>query len=95
LDKFNYVPCNKFLLHHVSQLKPSKHKNRCLKLFQNYSKKYLKLLEVGTCNNTSFAPIVHQKNMLIEFDNMYMANQRLKMYFIDFFFHPNFFVIYD
>jgi hypothetical protein len=47
----------------------------------------LKLLRVGTCGKTSFVPIVHKKSrILIKNDNIYMASEKMKVYFIDFFF---------
>jgi hypothetical protein len=40
--------------------------------------------------NTSLAPIVHQKNcILVTKDNMYMVNQKMKVYFVDFVFIQN------
>ncbi len=41
-------------------------------------------------------PIVHKKScILVTSDNMYMTSQRMKAYFIDFFFHLKFVVVYD
>ncbi len=40
--------------------------------------------------------IVHKKNhILVASDNMYMTSQRMKGYFVDFFFHPKFIVVYN
>ncbi len=40
--------------------------------------------------------MVHKKNhILVTNDNTYVANQRMKAYFINFFFHSKFLVIYD
>jgi len=56
--------------------------------------KILKILKVGTHGNTSFAPIVHQKSrILVASENTYMVSKRMKVYFIDFGFHPKFLVI--
>jgi hypothetical protein len=40
INSFN-MPHGNFLLHHVSQSKPSKHKIKCLILFQNNNKIFL------------------------------------------------------
>jgi len=43
--------------------------------------KNLKLLKVGTHENTLFPPIVQQKNdILVQIDNMYMAIKKMKVY---------------
>jgi hypothetical protein len=40
--------------------------------------------------------IVHQKShILVANDNIYMISQRMKAYFVDFFFHPKFVVVCD
>jgi len=53
--------------------------------------KNLKNLKFGTCGNKAFAPILHPKNhILIPSNNTYMANQRMKVYFVDFFSSKNF-----
>jgi hypothetical protein len=58
------------------------------------SELYLKSLKDGTCGNTSFALIVHQNScILIVNDNTYLGSQRMKLYFVEFFFHPKFIVV--
>jgi hypothetical protein len=90
------MPCGKYLLHHMSQFKTIQAKKLktldCFKIIV----KILKLLKVGIHGNTSLAPIVHQKScILVANKNTYMVSKRMKVYFIDFCFHPKFLVIYD
>jgi hypothetical protein len=60
------------------------------------SKLYLKSLEDETCDNTSFAFIVHQNNyILVANDNTYSGGEWIKLYFVEFFFHPKFIVVCD
>jgi hypothetical protein len=60
------------------------------------SELYLKSLKDGTCENTSFALIVHQNNcVLVANNNTYSSSQRMKLYFVEFFFHPKFIVFCD
>jgi hypothetical protein len=40
-------------------------------------------------------PLFTKSHILVVNDNMYMINQRMKVYFIDFFFHSKFVVICD
>ncbi len=89
------MPCGKILLHHVSQFKPSKHKKLNILNYFKIVIKYFQLLEVGTHGNTQFVPIVHQKScILVASNNTYRTNQRMKAYFVDFFFHAKFVVVY-
>ncbi len=63
------------------------------RLFQNYNKIF-EIIKVGTHGNLSLGPIVHQKShILVINDNTYMANQRMKVYFVNFFLHSKFLVI--
>ncbi len=62
-------------------------------LFQNINKIFLSTKSWDTWQYITYS-VVHQKSrILVASNNMYMTNQRMKVYFIDFFFHPKFVVI--
>jgi hypothetical protein len=70
-------------------------KMKCLRLFQNNNKILLTIKSCATWQHI-FVLIIHQKScILVASDNMYMTSQRMKAYFIDFFFHPKFVVVCD
>ncbi len=89
------MPHGKFILHHVSQSKPSKYKNKRLGLFQNNKDIFLNIKSWDTWQHI-ICSLVHQKSrILVASDNTYMISQRMNAYFVDFFFHPKFVVICD
>ncbi len=89
------MSCGKFLLYHVSQSKPSKHKNKCFKLFQNNEKIFLitkswDLWQYITCSHCS------PKKLHLSYKRQYIYDySKDESVFVDFFFHPKFVVLYD
>ncbi len=48
------------------------------------------IIKIGTHDNASFDFIIHKNNeILVASNNIYMTNQRMKAYFIDFSFIQN------
>jgi hypothetical protein len=89
------MPCGKFLLHHMSQPKPSKHKIKCLRSFQNNNKILLIIKNWDTWQHITCSHYSLKNRILIASDNTYITSQNMKAYFIEFFFHPKFVVICD
>jgi hypothetical protein len=66
-----------------------------LGLFQNNKDIFLIIKSWDTWQHI-ICSLVHQKSrILVVSDNTYMISQRMKAYFVDFFFHPKFVVVCD
>jgi hypothetical protein len=71
-----------FIAPHVTIKNHSSIKNKCFRLFQNYSKN-IEILKVGTHGNTSLAHIVHQKNhIFVTSENTYMVSKGIFHWFL-------------
>ncbi len=89
------MPHGNSLLHHMSQSKPSKHKNKCLELFQNNNKIFLIIKSWYTWKHITCSHCSPKNCILVASDNTCMTSQSMKVYFVDLFFHPKFVVVYD
>jgi hypothetical protein len=64
-------------------------KTKCFRLFQNNNKIFLIIKSWHTWQHIICSHCSPKSHILITSDNMYMTNQMMKVYFIDFFFIQN------
>jgi len=80
----------KILLHHVSLSKTIQAQKLNVLDYFKIIIKIFELFKGGTCGNTPLVLIIQQKNhIFFTSNNMYIVSQRMKMYFINFFFIQN------
>jgi hypothetical protein len=64
-------------------------------LFQNNNDMFLIIKSWDTWQHIICSLVQQKSHILVASDNMCMINERMKVYFVDFFFYPEFIVVYD